>query len=420
MRASVRASVSEGRGRHDAVDEADAMRFDGGNLLARQQQLQRATSADEARQALRGGVAGDQPEVDLRLPEPGRVRSDPQRARHRQLAAAAERVAVDGGDHGLAHLLDEIEHVLAAPGVIAAAVGRQRRQLVDVGAGDKRLVARAGQDDGAHGRVVAAASSAARRSSSSVCEFSALSTFGRLMVMTIADGAVTLYVSRFSKAITSRSMETEPSASRAHATATNPAAHHRAPTSCSRRSSRISTANTSDTKNARSTMEPEVTSHFFADGFAPPLPCTLAQQQAEGPATFMAKRLAPRGDVERVEDDEKVQQTGGHQERVAVLEGDASVTVPRHPRPPNAATIRGKPTPRSAIAPRNDERVVPLERKQPSLRATARSRTSAGTDEEHKALVATLLKQVSGARNQPREHADGDGKTDPGSEWGGA
>ena len=68
------------------------------------------------------------------------------RAGHRQLAAAAERVAVDRGDDRLAQVLDEIEDVLAAHRVLAAAGRRLHRQLVDVRAGDERLLARARHD----------------------------------------------------------------------------------------------------------------------------------------------------------------------------------------------------------------------------------------------------------------------------------
>ena len=75
-------------------------------------QLERPALADQPRQALRAGVAGKHAQIDFGLAEHRRVGRDPQRARHRQLAAAAERVTVDGGDDRLAEILDEVEDLL--------------------------------------------------------------------------------------------------------------------------------------------------------------------------------------------------------------------------------------------------------------------------------------------------------------------
>ena len=94
------------------------------------------------------------PEVDFGLTDPGGVGGDPQRARHRQLAPAAERVAVDRRDDGLAQVLDQIEDMLAAQCMLLALRRGLDGQLVDVGAGHERLVAGAGEDDRAHGSVV--------------------------------------------------------------------------------------------------------------------------------------------------------------------------------------------------------------------------------------------------------------------------
>ena len=112
------------------------------------------TRADEARQALCAAVAGNEPEIDLRLTEFRCVRRDAKRARHRQLAAAAERETIDGGDCRFAEVLDEIEDALATKGLFASSRGRLLRQLVDVGAGNERLVASSGDHDDAD-RLVA-------------------------------------------------------------------------------------------------------------------------------------------------------------------------------------------------------------------------------------------------------------------------
>ena len=187
------------RRRHDAVDEPDALGLARADRRAGQNQLHRPALPDEARQPLRAGVAGKDAEVDFGLAEPGGVGREPQRARHRELAAAAERVAVDRGDDRLAQVLDEIEHVLAGERVLAARDRRLHRQLVDVGAGDERLLARAGEDDDAHRHRRASDRGSTRRSSSSVAVLSALRTLGRLIV-TIAT-APSRSRSRLSKAM---------------------------------------------------------------------------------------------------------------------------------------------------------------------------------------------------------------------------
>ena len=83
---------------HDAVDEPELVRLLGGDRVAGRVHLQRLGRADEPREPLRAAEAGDDPEVDLGLPERGGERGEPDVAGHRQLAAAAEREAVDGGD----------------------------------------------------------------------------------------------------------------------------------------------------------------------------------------------------------------------------------------------------------------------------------------------------------------------------------
>jgi hypothetical protein len=133
-------------GWHDAVHEPQTESVGGGNLIARQQQLQRGAPADEPGQPLRAGVPGNDAEIDLGLTQSRRLRGDTQGAGHRQLAPSAERVAVDRRHDGLAKVFDQVEDVLPAHRVIAAAGGRLHRQLVDVGAGDEGLVAAARDD----------------------------------------------------------------------------------------------------------------------------------------------------------------------------------------------------------------------------------------------------------------------------------
>ena len=82
--------------------------------MAAKQQLQGTPSSDEPRQPLRAAVPGDEPQVDLGLPEARRVGGHPQGARHGQLASAAEREPVDRRNDGLTERLDQIEDVLTA------------------------------------------------------------------------------------------------------------------------------------------------------------------------------------------------------------------------------------------------------------------------------------------------------------------
>ena len=83
----------------DLVGESDAQRLLGGHLPAGDAQLLGPARTDEAGEALRPAAARNDAEEDLRLAEHGALAGDPVVARERQLAAAAEGVAADGGDH---------------------------------------------------------------------------------------------------------------------------------------------------------------------------------------------------------------------------------------------------------------------------------------------------------------------------------
>src|SRR5262249_4723578 len=98
-------------------------------------------------QPLRAAVSGHKTKIDLRLTESGRIRRDSERARHRELTPAAERIAVDRGDDRLAEIFDEVEDVLSGECLVAPGCRRVGGELVDVGTGDERLVACARDDD---------------------------------------------------------------------------------------------------------------------------------------------------------------------------------------------------------------------------------------------------------------------------------
>ena len=109
--------------RHHLVGQADAQRLVGLHLAAGDHQLLGPAGADGARQPLRAAAAGDDAEQDLGLAEHGSLAGDAVVARQRQLAAAAERVAADRGDHEPRDRRDRIERRVE-PGADRAGLGR--------------------------------------------------------------------------------------------------------------------------------------------------------------------------------------------------------------------------------------------------------------------------------------------------------
>ncbi|MPL85440.1 hypothetical protein SDC9_31408 [bioreactor metagenome] len=134
--------------RHDAADKARAFRLGRIHEAAGQMHVHRLRLADEAGQPLRAAHAGDDAEVDLGLAELGVLGGDDEIAHHRQLAAAAERIARHRRDHRLAGFQDAVG--LGAEEVLGEHVDEALlRHLLDIGTGRERLL-RAGDDDAAH------------------------------------------------------------------------------------------------------------------------------------------------------------------------------------------------------------------------------------------------------------------------------
>src|SRR6202521_5957098 len=129
--------------RDDLVDEPDTKGLLRADRLSGQDELQRATLANETWQALRSAAARNESERDFGLAELRTLRRDPDRARHRRLTATAERETIDGRDNRLPQILDDIEHLLSKTAGLFCFVRRDMRELADIGAGDERLVARA-------------------------------------------------------------------------------------------------------------------------------------------------------------------------------------------------------------------------------------------------------------------------------------
>src|SRR6266403_1762005 len=142
------------RGGNDLVHEADAVRLLRADRCAGKNQLQRAAFADQPREALCSAATRNDAQRNLGLAELRVLRGDPERAGHGRLATAAERKAIDRGDHRLAEILDQVENRLAERARLFCFDRRDTGQLVDVGSGDERLVAGPCEDDAAHGGVI--------------------------------------------------------------------------------------------------------------------------------------------------------------------------------------------------------------------------------------------------------------------------
>ena len=113
---------------------------------AGEQQLERPAPSHQPRKPHGAAVARPDAELDLGLAEPGGLAGDAKVARHRQLAAAAEREAVDGGDDGLAASLQTAEYPLPVERPrLGRSIGTLAAELANVRAGHERLGAGTGE-----------------------------------------------------------------------------------------------------------------------------------------------------------------------------------------------------------------------------------------------------------------------------------
>ncbi len=131
--------------RHHAADQAGALRFRRIHHSPGQAQIHRLGFSHRARQPLGSADAGNGAEGDFRLAEFRGVGGDDDVAHHRQLAAAAERIAADGGDGRLA----AAGHAVAADGEEIAGEHVDeafRLHFLDIGARGERLFAAGEQD----------------------------------------------------------------------------------------------------------------------------------------------------------------------------------------------------------------------------------------------------------------------------------
>jgi 6,7-dimethyl-8-ribityllumazine synthase len=140
-------------GGDDFFGEAEAQSFGGGDDFGGEHELERGAAADEAGEALRAAVAGDEAELELGQAEAGLVAGEAEGAGEGELAAAAEGDAVDAGDDWLAAAFDLGEDLLAALGDAAAGGGVGVDEAADVGPGGEGAVAGSGEQDDVDGVV---------------------------------------------------------------------------------------------------------------------------------------------------------------------------------------------------------------------------------------------------------------------------
>ncbi len=128
---------------HALGDQAPRLGALGRNALTRHHEELAARHPDQSNRALGAAAAGDHAETNLGKRELGAACGDPEVAGQRELEAGAHRVAVDGGDDGLAAPLGPAQRV--APQL---EVGRrQREELGDVAASAERLATGAPDHD---------------------------------------------------------------------------------------------------------------------------------------------------------------------------------------------------------------------------------------------------------------------------------
>src|SRR4029078_12415255 len=107
------------------------------------------------RAARASAPAGDQRERDLGLPELGVGRRVADVAGQRDLAAAAQGIAVDGRDRGLRHRLERTAALVADLGELARLLAGDLAHVLEVGTSDEGAVAPTREHDAANARVLA-------------------------------------------------------------------------------------------------------------------------------------------------------------------------------------------------------------------------------------------------------------------------
>ncbi len=121
--------------RDKAVYKAHRESFRRGDRAARREDLQGAAAADDARQAPSSAPARENAERTAGVREDGLFARNSNMASEREIEAAAQAVASDGGDHRLRKLLDPVHHSLSETGKLEGFGGPERGKFRDFGPG---------------------------------------------------------------------------------------------------------------------------------------------------------------------------------------------------------------------------------------------------------------------------------------------
>ncbi len=131
----------------DRVHEPALPRLLCSDGAAGEDQLLRESDRRGAGESLGPSPPRNDPQVDLGLAQLGVGRGVPDVAGQGELAAAAEREAVDGCDGRLAHRLEQPARLVAERAPLLRLVDVQPAHVLDVRSGDEGSVARAREDD---------------------------------------------------------------------------------------------------------------------------------------------------------------------------------------------------------------------------------------------------------------------------------
>jgi hypothetical protein len=114
-----------------------------------QDQVHTFRESDQARQPLRPARPREQAQVRLRQPDPVRaLGGEAEVTRERQLEAAAQAVAADGGDEEERRVLHLAKRLVSHDRRHHARASRARGEGADIGPGGEELLRRACDDDG--------------------------------------------------------------------------------------------------------------------------------------------------------------------------------------------------------------------------------------------------------------------------------
>src|SRR5712671_312178 len=142
-------------GGNDFVDQTDAPGLLGTDDFAGKDELQAPAFANQTRQPLCSAGARQDAKFHFGLSEFRRLRGDPNGASHSRFTTAAEREPVDGRDHRLAQVLNQVKHGLSIAAGFLALDRRQVSEFADVCSRYECLVASPRQNNAAHFAIIA-------------------------------------------------------------------------------------------------------------------------------------------------------------------------------------------------------------------------------------------------------------------------